>query len=377
MAAVHAVWALDRAPQAPRRVWRDWVLVAVLAATALGEGLLRPGVVWRPVVLPLAVVLVVPLLWRRARPLLAVAAVFGPWILLDAAALAAGMPTSLGLSVTVYVLLLPYSLLRWGSGREILTGLGILVTAAVLGVAGNYTGPVDAAAAAVVTTFPALLGVVVRLRTGVRLRELDQVRLREREQLARELHDTVAHHVSAMVVRAQAGRVVAATNPAAAVEALQVIEAEGSRTLTEMRQLVSALREHDDPHLLPGRGLGDLAGLVRLDGGPPLVDVQVSGDLADLGPTVGAAVFRIAQESVTNALRHSRRATRVLVRVAREGDAVRLSVEDDGEPTLARNQVGFGIVGMTERASLLGGSLVAGPGPGRGWVVTALLPWTA
>ena len=128
--------------------------------------------------------------------------------------------------------------------------------------------------------------------------------------------------------------------------ALQVIEAEGSRTLTEMRQLVAALRDGDDPELAPGRGLGDLERLARRDGGPPTVDVQVSAGLDDLGPTVGAAIYRIAQESVTNALRHARRATRVSVRVAGEGSSVRLSIEDDGEAVAA----------------------------GRGWMVTALLP---
>jgi signal transduction histidine kinase len=179
-----------------------------------------------------------------------------------------------------------------------------------------------------------------------------------------------------MVVRAQAGRVVAAADPAAAVEALQVIEDEGSRTLTEMRQLVAALREGDDADLTPGRGLGDLERLARRDGSSPTVDVQVSGGLDDLGPTVGAAIYRIAQESVTNALRHARRATRVSVRVAGEGDSVRVSIEDDGEAPVGRGQAGFGIVGMTERASLLGGTLVAGPASGRGWVVTATLPRT-
>jgi len=375
MTAVRAFWAQPRAPHAPVRVWRDRVLVAVLVSTALGEGLLRPGLAWRPVLLVLGMVLAVPLLWRRSHPLAVVAAVFGPLIVLDVVALAVGVHPAPGLYTSVYVLLLPYALLRWGSGREIALGTGVVVVAVVVALAGTRSGATDTVAGAVVTTLPAVIGIAARLRSGARLRELDQVRSRERVQLARELHDTVAHHVSAMVVRAQAGRVVAATDPAAALAALQVIEAEGSRTLTEMRQLVAALRDGDDPELAPGRGLGDLERLARRDGGPPTVDVQVSAGLDDLGPTVGAAIYRIAQESVTNALRHARRATRVSVRVAGEGSSVRLSIEDDGEAVAAgRGQPGFGIVGMTERAGLLGGTLAAGPAPGRGWMVTALLP---
>jgi len=204
---------------------------------------------------------------------------------------------------------------------------------------------------------------------------LDQVRLREREQLARELHDTVAHHVSAMVVRAQAGRVVAATRPAAASEALEVIEAEGSRTLAEMRVLVGALRAGEEADLAPQRGVADIERLARTLDGEPRVELHVTGDLDDLGPSVGAAVYRIAQESLTNAMKHSRHAGRIVVRVAGDESCVRITVDDDGDPVSAAwVQAGYGIVGMTERATLLGGTIEVGPGPERGWVVDAVLP---
>jgi signal transduction histidine kinase len=88
---------------------------------------------------------------------------------------------------------------------------------------------------------------------------------------------------------------------------------------------------------------------------------------------VGAAIYRIAQESITNALRHARHATRIAVRVSGEDDCVRLVVRDDGEAT-AGAPAGYGLAGMTERATLLGGTLEAGPGSGRGWTVTAVLP---
>jgi signal transduction histidine kinase len=86
------------------------------------------------------------------------------------------------------------------------------------------------------------LGEAFRYRAGARVRGLDQMRLLEREGLARDLHDTVAHHVSAIAIRAQAGLATAASHPDAATDALQVIEAEASRTLAEMRSMVRVLR---------------------------------------------------------------------------------------------------------------------------------------
>jgi signal transduction histidine kinase len=210
------------------------------------------------------------------------------------------------------------------------------------------------------------------------MRELDQVRLRERELLARELHDIVAHHVSAMVIRAQAGRVVSAADPQAAMDALAVIEAEGTRTLAEMRTMVGVLRDDRTAALVPQPGVADLERLARSVGDRPWVEVKMSGDVEDLGPAVGAAIYRIAQESITNAVRHARNATRIDVGVTVDGDAVHLTVRDDGETTSApRNPLGYGLVGMTERASLLGGSFAAGPGADRGWTVDVVLPATA
>ena len=103
--------------------------------------------------------------------------------------------------------------------------------------------------------------------------------------------------------------------------------------------------------------------------------MDLAGDLDELGPTVGAATYRIAQESVTNALRHARNATRIDVQVAGDREAIRLTVRDDGDQVHASSvKAGYGVVGMTERAALLGGTLEAGPGPDHGWVVDAVLP---
>ena len=355
-------------------MWWDWALVAVLVPTAVLEGLLREGVVWRPVALVLCLVAVFSLPWRRTHPLAVVAVVFGALIVVDVAALYTGAGP-VGLYTTAVVLLLPYSLFRWGAGREAAIGLAIILASYVLGAANDFTGFVDAVLGGLVLLFPAALGAAVRYRATARLRELDQVKLREREQLARELHDTVAHHVSAIAIQAQAGRTVAAARPDAAVRALEAIEEAASRTLAEMRTTVGVLRDGDEPDRAPQPGVADIERLARDAAHGPRVDVELSGEFGALRPAVGAAMYRLAQEAITNATQHARRATRIDVHVAGEDDCVRLTVRDDGEAGSAdRSRPGYGLVGMAERAALLGGTFEAGPGPGRGWTVNAVLP---
>jgi signal transduction histidine kinase len=218
------------------------------------------------------------------------------------------------------------------------------------------------------------LGVALRFRARARLRELDQVKLLEREQLARDLHDTVAHHISAMAIRAQAGLATSAARPDAAADALHVIEAEAARALDEMRAMVRVLRQDQPADLEPGRGIADLEQLASHRASGPAVLVEFSGHLHDLPPSVGSALYRLAQESITNARRHARHATRIEVRVAADDTSVHLRVSDDGESSLVRRPPGYGLIGMMERADLLGGTCTAGPGPNRGWTVTAVLP---
>ncbi len=372
--ALESLWAEPPAPAPPARVWRDWALVGVLVPTAVLEAVLREDLAWRWVALALALAVVALLLWRRTRPLLAVATGFGA-LAASASAVFLGADEPVGLYTSASVLLLSYALFRWASGRDAVIGLAIVLLACAVCIAADFTGVVDALAASVFLLFPAALGASVRYRATSRLRELDQVKAREREQLARELHDTVAHHVSAIAVQAQAGRTVAPSRPDAALRALEVIEEAASRTLAEMRGMVAVLREGEEPDLAPQRGVADIERLARDAAHGPRVDVELSGDLDALRPTVGAAMYRLAQESITNALRHAEHATRIDVHVAGEDDCVRLTVHDDGRPSsAARGSSGYGLVGMGERAALLGGTLQAGPIPGEGWAVEAVLP---
>lgn len=375
--AARALWSQPAAPHPPRWVWRDGVLLAVVVVAMLLEGLLRPDVVWRPVALLLGLALAVTLPWRRTRPAAVTYVVFGAVIVLDIAVLAAGVGAVGLYSLALVVLVLPYALLRWGSGRQVVLCAPVLAAVFVLAQLVDPVPFVEAVAGLVILLVPGLLGALARLARTARERELDTLRLREREQLARELHDTVAHHVSAIVVRAQAGRVVAGHDPSAAVEALAVIEAEGSRTLTELRDLVGALRRRSEAETAPQPGVLDLETLALSVTGPPAVRVRLSGDLTGLAPSLDAATYRIGQESITNALRHARDAAVVEVQVCGDSDHVRLTVRDDGATTAGPRGAGrFGLVGMTERAALLGGTLTAGPAEGRGWQVEAVLPRT-
>jgi signal transduction histidine kinase len=275
-------------------------------------------------------------------------------------------------------LVLTYALFRWGSGREAAGGLGaILVWLPITHVA-DPTSLADTVAAYAFFLVAAALGAAIRFRARIRIRDLDEAKAREREQLARELHDTVAHHVSGIAIQAQAGRAIAASHPERAVEALATIEDAATRTLTELRAIVGVMRASPHTELAPQPGVAAVAQLAH-DGHPsPSVQVTLAGELDDLSPAVGAAIYRLAQESITNARRHARHATQVTVAVTGDADQVRLTIDDDGSSgPLGRAPAGYGLVGMRERATLLGGTFQAGPTAGRGWRVEANLPRTA
>ena len=280
------------------------------------------------------------------------------------------------MNVMVGMLLLPYSLSRWGSGREAVIGSTIMFLKVGLSILAVVSQLADAVGGFGMLSSAIALGAAFRYRAGARMRELDQVKLVERERLARDLHDTVAHHVSAIAIRAQAGLAISASQPNAAVDALRVIEAEASRALAEMRAMVRVLRRDEPPDLAPSPRISDLDRLAGRSRTGPSVDVEIVGDLDDLSASVGTAIYRLAQESVTNARRHARNATRIEVHVAADDTLVRLRVSDDGETSNTRPPAppGYGLIGMIERADLLGGTCEAGPVPDRGWTVTAVLP---
>ncbi|MFC3448537.1 sensor histidine kinase [Amycolatopsis speibonae] len=371
--ALSSLWTEPRATDAPERVPRDWVLVGVVMVAALLEGVLRDDVAWRSFATIVAVGLAPVLLWRRTHPLACVVMAFGTAMALGLASLLGGIP-SVGLDTMIYVLVLVYALVRWGSGREIVAGLTVVAVAAGIGMVPDHIGTAEVVGGFGILAAAAAGGAAFRYRAESRRRALDQSRSQERVGLARELHDIVAHHVSAIAVQAQAGRAMAGQRPEAALEALVVIEGEASRTLAEMRAMVRVLRDGAPAEYAPKPGVADLVSLARRTP-VPVVDVELPADLDELPPQVDAAVYRLAQEALTNALRHARNASRVEIRVVAGAGRLRLRVTDDGQVDPARSaNHGFGLLGMTERVQLLGGTLGAGPEPEGGWTVDAELP---
>lgn len=371
-----ALWEEPRPADVPVRVWRDWVLVAALVPTAVLEGILRPDLVWRPVVILVALAILPTLWWRRTHPLTVVVVAFTT---ASALSLAQFVMRSepIGLYTMAFVLVLVYSLVRWGSGREVVLGLALILATAMLSAAVNYTGLGDLFGSFAILLAAVADGAAFRYRAESWRRALEQARGQERVGLARELHDTVAHHVSAIAVQAQAGQTVAQTRPVAAVDALAAIEEEASLTLQEMRSMVRVLRDGAPAQYAPQPGVADLVSLGRADH-TPVVEVSVAGDVKGLALPIDTAAYRVAQESLTNALRHARGATRVVVEVVGEPTCLRVRVSDDGRIDPGRPVIpGYGLVGMQERVELVGGTLTAGPGTADGWLVEALLPRAA
>lgn len=223
------------------------------------------------------------------------------------------------------------------------------------------------------------IGFLLRDAETRRQAALEEVRAAERMELARELHDVVAHHVTGIIVAAQAAAVVAKTRPEEVDNALAAIEAAGSDALAAMRRMVSVLRGDQEAARTPGAELGELPKLVeRFDPERRLVRLKTDPGLehAVLPAGVAATGYRVVQEALTNVRRHAPAATTVEVDVRMRDGALLVSVRNDGvSPTRQSSSGGgFGLAGMSERIAALGGSLTAGPTEPGVWTVSARLP---
>ncbi|GAA3094349.1 sensor histidine kinase [Streptosporangium carneum] len=251
----------------------------------------------------------------------------------------------------------------------------------------------------------ASVGAYLRFQLERRKEAVNSVRRAERLELARELHDLVAHHITGIVVQAQAAKVVAEQKPEAVVPALDAIAGAGADALTSMRRLVSVLRAQDEAARSPGTTLMDMRTMVeRFSAGGPQVVFDIGQGITDdtLAPEVMTTLHRVLQESLTNVRRHapgtgwveadlrlsdghdrearpgrdqgSRRdqrppgaaTRRVWLRVRNYGSAV--------DARISRLGGGFGLVGMAERVEALGGRLTAGHTPEGAWEVLAEFP---
>lgn len=177
----------------------------------------------------------------------------------------------------------------------------------------------------------------------------------ERTRIARDLHDSAGHAINVILVQAGAARLLAEKDPDHYRDALATIESVARDTLREIDQLVGALRDNDERAETP-IGLSALDALVQRHRDAGLqVDLQVNGDRRPLGPAVDQAAYRILQESLTNALRHGNGGADVSLDY--RDDALEIAVTNPS-PVNGAATAGHGLVGMRERASLVGGSVV-------------------
>ncbi|MDG9719198.1 sensor histidine kinase [Streptomyces sp. DH24] len=381
--------AIGRDPRtAPHGTRNDALLAVALAAAAVCLALFtdegrRPD----PVGWVLLLAAQVPIVWRRRRPLLVLAAVVAlvaPYHALDFNH-AAPTPAAYVALYTVAVTGRPM--------RTLLTGV------VVVGVSVSVMLTVDTKQAlellrisgwVVAVLFCGVdvrfyrqyvAAIVERAERAERTRE-EEARRRvaeERLRIARDLHDLLAHSITLIGVRTSVAAHVLHADPArldraAVARALDDI-AETCRTARgELRTTLEVLREPgpaDTRGPLPGlHGLPDLAESARVAG----ADVELTVPDCEVPPAVGAAVYRVVQEALTNAVRHAGPGPVVRVHVHEADGALRLTVTDDGTGPTPGRPPGFGLVGMRERVRSVGGTLDAGPRPEGGFAVSAVLP---
>ena len=287
------------------------------------------------------------------------------------------------------VLLLLLVILAYAVGAQldgVASYIGLIAIALALS-AGDLSDPVSI----VVFAVPAwVAGRVVQSRTRLaqqlaeRARELEQEREAfareavrfERARIARDLHDVVAHNVSMIVVQAGAGRRALASDPATAAEALRHIEGGAHQAELEIGQLVGLLGS-DRPRS-DGGGLGSLDELVRRAAAAGLsVSYRFSGAYDDLPAELSDVAYSVAQEGITNALKHASGAP-IDVSVHGGGSALSITVENErsGSAQSGLEDAGgaYGIAGLRDRLRSVGGTLEAGPTNAGGWRLTAQLP---
>jgi signal transduction histidine kinase len=355
----------------------------VAAAALVADGVRRGEAPVGVGACALAVLAAAPLIWRTRAPLTV--------LLLVMAGVIACVAVFEPADVAVFVVMVPlYTVAELGDRRRSLA-VGAATAVVLAGVllalkSGSVVGPEDwlrlvlAAGALVV-------GDTVRSRRALAAAELERVARQawEREQdsrrrvsgerlrIARELHDTLAHALVAINVRA--GVAVHLADAGGDPDALAEIKDLSAEALGDLRATLSLLRDEQDA--APTSPAFDLAAVSALVERAKVAGVDVSADVSLNGTTIpspiGQAAFRIVQEAVTNIVRHAG-ASSASVRVVSIRDALEIDVTDDGRGGAAGEE-GHGLRGMTERAVALGGEVAAGPGPAGGWRVHARLPF--
>ncbi|MBJ7005599.1 histidine kinase [Streptomyces griseofuscus] len=345
-------------------------------------------------VLALQAGLVLPLLWRRRRPMVAFVAIAAVFVLQWS--LGAALRADVALFVALYSLTLHGQLRRLPWAGAVMAAGMVLVAVRVSPAVSVW----DALFFLLSTATAALaVGLTVRTRraqlAGLRERaarletERDQrIRLAtatERARVAREMHDIVGHNLSVIITLADAGAYATDAAPERGKEALQLIGDTGRTALGELRRVLGVLREASDgvrqtPELSPQPGLADIGTLcdgVRTAGLE--IVYRTVGEVDALDRGVQLTVYRIVQEALTNTLKHAGAGTRVNLSVVVEDERLVIRIRDNGpagDPG-PWNEEGHGLVGMHERAALYGGTVSAGPAVDGGWAVEAVLDLTS
>ena len=375
-------------------MWRAWsqrrlraeTVDRLVAAVLLAWALFDVPWWWRPPghggsalvilgVIALAAAQSMPFLRRRQQP----AAVLA----LTGAALAVKYAAGLNIwSAGAAVLAAAYGLGAYGSSivRRAGRALAACALLAVLITLPADRGSHDPAIACALLAIALGMGEVTSAHRETAAAAARHAQDMERARLARELHDVVAHQLSAIAVQAGAARLAAASDPRAAAAAVAAIERQARGGLTELNQLVRELRPTADtgPDTSPQPRLGDIPGLIKRAGEAGMrAELRVDGEPRPLPPAVELAGYRVVQEGLTNAIRYAAGAA-ATVHLAYRDDGIMVEVTDDGPGAAAAPAAirggGAGLAGLRERARLLGGQLEAGSAAERGFVVRAFLP---
>lgn len=324
----------------------------------------------------------IALLWRTSRPLVVLGVTLAASLMWDVIGLA------LGPSLAILVAL--YSVGRYiGDDR---TSVLAATAAVILAVADDLIEVESASTIAVSVGIVLLAWYVGRRMKGrrqylalleeraeylerERAAEAQRAVAQERTRIARELHDLVAHKVSMITVQAGAAQTVAARDPERAVRAMEAIEEAGREALGELRQVLGVLRTEGQQELSPMHGLVDIPRLVS-DMRQAGVDVSLSSDGAPhvVSTRVELAAYRIVQEALTNVLKHGGPNPEAEVRLTSDDGMLTIEVTDRGSGVSSLPGSGQGLVGMRERATLLGGTFESGPRPGGGFRISVRLP---
>lgn len=324
----------------------------------------------------------VALLWRRRRPLIVLLATLTAGLVWDVIGLAYG--PSLAIFVSLYgvgryiadtrtSLLAVAAALILVVADDVIEGESVSVFGFSLAVVlvGWYLGTLIKGRREYLALVEERAEYLERAQAAEAQRAVDE----ERTRIARELHDLVAHRVSMMTVQAGAAQTVAASDPARAVRAMEAVEQAGREALDELRQVLGVLRPDGHREALgPMHGLADIPGLVREmnDAG---LKVSLSNDIVDDVPAkVDLATYRIVQEALTNVVKHAGPDPTAEVRLSANDQMLTIEVTDRGSGLSTLPGSGHGLLGMRERAGLLGGTFEAGPRPEGGFRIMARLP---